>query len=123
MAEVTRRIPAVDDLDAQIAAVRGALAGAMLTAAEMPLGVLEPYAQAMAERMVKGYGIRQTEHNDPDALPAPAWITSAFAEQTEPTPQEAASLFEPPPEQKTARVGQAPPIPKKIPKSARAHRR
>lgn len=116
---VPKKIPKVDDIDAQTKAVGGALASAMLTATEMPLHVLQPVVGDLAAQLV-ALGIRQTKHIDPTAIHAPAWITDGMR-------QESVKLPEPPQhteaEPVVARTATAPKCPKKIAKAARAVRR
>lgn len=116
---VPKKIPAVDDIDAQTKAVGGALASALLTATEMPIGTLQPIVGDLAAQLV-ALGIRQTEHVDPGALHAPAWITDGVR-------QESVKLPEPPQhteaEPVVTRTATAPAPPSRIPKKAMAVRR
>jgi hypothetical protein len=120
IADVTipKKVPAVDDIDGQTKALGGALASALLTATEVPLTTLQPVVGALASQLV-ALGIRQTEHVDPTAIHAPAWITDGVRQQ---------SVVVPPPpdhtdgEPFTARTAVAPEPPKRIPKHARAVR-
>lgn len=116
---VPKKIPAADDIDAQTAAVGGALASALLTATEMPLHVLQPVVGDLAAQLV-ALGIRQTEHIDPAAVHAPGWITDGVR-------QESVKLPDPPrhtdADPFVARTATAPPCPKKIKTAARAVRR
>jgi hypothetical protein len=116
---IPKKIPAVDDIDAQTKAVGGALASALLTATEMPLHVLQPVVGDLAAQMV-ALGIRQTKHVDPNAVHAPAWITDGVR-------QHAVKLPDPPKHTEAAPVVEmtaaAPPLPKTIAKHARAVRR
>ena len=116
---IPKKIPAIDDIDAQTRALGGALASALLTATEMPLHVLQPVVGDLAAQMV-ALGIRQTEHIDPDAIHAPAWITDGvrqksvkLPEQHKPTEGEPAVV----------RTAVAPAPPEQIPEHARAARR
>lgn len=78
---IPKKVPAADDIDAQTKAVGGALASALLTATEQPIGTLQPLVGALAAQLV-ALGIRQTEHVDPTALHAPAWITDGMRAQS-----------------------------------------
>lgn len=116
---VPKKIPAVDNIDAQTKAVGGALASALLTATEMPLHMLQPVVGDLAAQLV-ALGIRQTKHIDPDAIHAPAWVTDGVR-------QESIKLPDPPQhtegEAFVARTAEAPQCPKRIAKHARAVRR
>ena len=118
-AVVPKKIPAIDDIDSQTAALGGALASALLTATEVPLHTLQPVVGALAAQLV-ALGIRQTEHIDPDAVHAPAWITDGVR-------QESIRLPEPPQHTDAdpfiARTATAPEPPGEIHKDARATRR
>lgn len=113
---VPKKIPAMDDIDAQTKAVGGALASALLTATEMPLHMLQPVVGDLAAQLV-ALGIRQTRHVDPSAVHAPAWITDGVRQE---------SIRLPAPPQHTdgtpfvARTAIAPDLPKRIKKDARA---
>lgn len=113
---VPKKIPAVDDIEGQAKAISGALASALLTATEVPITVLNPVVADLAAQMV-AYGIRQTEHVDPAAVYAPAWITDGVRQQ---------SVKLPDPPQHTeaepfvARTATAPEPPSRIPKRAMA---
>lgn len=113
---VPKKIPDIDDVDGQIEALTGALASALLTATEMPLHMLQPVVADLAEQLV-ALGVRQTEHIDPGALHAPAWITDGVK-------QESVKLPDPPQhtgaEPFVARTATAPVCPKRIAKAARA---
>ncbi|MBI3226636.1 MAG: hypothetical protein HYZ39_16440 [Mycolicibacterium cosmeticum] len=78
---IPKKIPAVDDIDGQTKAIGGALASALLTATEMPLHMLQPVVGDLAAQMV-ALGVRQTEHVDPSAIHAPAWITDGVRQQS-----------------------------------------
>lgn len=78
---VPKRIPAIDDIDAQTRAIGGALASALLTATEMPLHMLQPVVGDLAAQLV-ALGIRQTEHIDPAAVHAPGWITDGIRQES-----------------------------------------
>jgi hypothetical protein len=116
---VPKKIPAFDDIDAQTKAVGGAIASAALTATDTPLHMLQPVVGALAAQLV-AYGIRQTEHVDPDALYAPAWVTDGMRQQS-------VKLPDPPKhadgEPVVARTDVAPKPPKKIAHHARAVKR
>lgn len=116
---VPKKIPAVDDIEGQEKAIVGALSSALLTATEMPVHVLQPFVADLSSQLV-ALGIRQTEHIDPEALHAPAWITDGVKQQ---------SIKVPDPPQHTdgephvERTAVAPKCPKRIAKAARAVRR
>lgn len=116
---IPKKSPPIDDIDAQTKAVGGALASALLTATDVPLTVLQPFVADLAAQMV-AFGIRQTEHVDPEAVHAPAWITDGVR-------QESVKLPDPPQhtegEPVVARTAEAPKCPKKIAAHARAVRR
>jgi hypothetical protein len=78
---IPKKVPAVDDIEAQTKAVGGAMASALLTATDVPIGTLQPVVANLAAQMV-ALGIRQTEHVDPAALHAPAWITDGVRQQS-----------------------------------------
>lgn len=80
-AVVPKKIPAIDDTDAQTKAIGGALASALLTATEMPLHMLQPVVGDLAAQLV-ALGIRQTEHIDPTAIHAPGWITDGIRQES-----------------------------------------
>lgn len=110
-----KKIPAADDIDGQTKALGGALASALLTATEMPLHMLQPVVGDLAAQLV-ALGIRQTEHIDPAAVHAPAWITDGVR-------QESIKLPDPPQhtdgEPYVARTAEAPPIPSRIKPAAK----
>ncbi|OMC04907.1 hypothetical protein A5733_20855 [Mycobacterium sp. NS-7484] len=116
---VPKKVPALDDIDGQTKALGGALASALLTATEMPLHALQPVIGALSAQLV-ALGIRQTEHVDPEALYAPAWITDGVR-------QESIKLPDPPQhtegEPHVEMTTVAPKCPKRIAKAARAVRR
>lgn len=118
-AVIPKKLPALDDIEAQTKALGGALASALLTATEMPLHMLQPVVGDLAAQLV-ALGIRQTEFIDPAAIHAPAWITDGVK-------QESVKLPDPPQhtdgEPFVARTEEAPPLPAKIAKAARAVRR
>lgn len=115
---IPKKVPAIDDVEGQTTAIVGALSSALLTATEMPLHVLQPVVADLASQLV-ALGIRQTEHVDPAAVHAPAWITDGVK-------QEAIKLPDPPQhtegEPVVARAAVAPKCPKRIAKAARAVR-
>lgn len=111
-----KKIPAIDDIDAQIKAVGGAIASASLTATDTPLHMLQPVVGALATQLV-AYGIRQTEHVDPDALYAPAWVTDGMRQQSVRLPDPPAHTESDP---VVARTDTAPKPPKKIAHHMRA---
>ncbi|QDF72362.1 hypothetical protein FJK96_20840 [Mycobacteroides chelonae] len=116
---IPKKIPAADDIDAQVKAVGGALASALLTATEMPLTVLQPWVADLATQLV-ALGIRQTEHVDPSAVHAPAWITDGVRQESIKLPEQPQHTEAEPVVQMTAT---APKCPKRIPKASRAVRR
>ncbi|MGH3725666.1 MAG: hypothetical protein ACRDUS_16275 [Mycobacterium sp.] len=116
---IPKKIPAADDIDAQTKAVGGALASALLTATEMPLHVLQPWVADLSAQLV-ALGIRQTEHVDPSAVHAPAWITDGVRQESIKLPEQPAHTEAEPVAQMTAT---APKCPKRIPKASRAVRR
>ncbi|SKR78106.1 Uncharacterised protein [Mycobacteroides abscessus subsp. abscessus] len=116
---IPKKIPATDDVDGQVKAVGGALASALLTATEMPLHVLQPWVADLASQLV-ALGIRQTEHVDPSAVHAPAWITDGVRQESIKLPEQPQHTEAEPVVQMTAT---APKCPKRIPKASRAVRR
>ena len=80
-AVVPKKIPPIDDIDAQTKAIGGALASALLTATEMPLHMLQPVVGDLSAQLV-ALGIRQTEHIDPAAIHAPGWITDGIRQES-----------------------------------------
>lgn len=118
-AVIPKKLPALDDIDAQTKAIGGALASALLTATEMPLHMLQPVVADLAAQLV-ALGIRQTDLIDPTAIHAPAWITDGVR-------QESIKLPDPPQHTEgqpyVARTEEAPCCPKKIAKGERAQRR
>lgn len=116
---IPKKVPAVDDVDAQAKAVGGALASALLTATDLPITALQPVVADLAAQLV-ALGIRQTEHVDPAAVHAPAWITDGVR-------QESVKVPDPPQHTEAEPVvgmtAEAPKPPKKIAKHARAVRR
>lgn len=116
---IPKKIPALDDIDGQTKALGGALASAMLTATDTPLHMLQPVVGALAAQLV-ALGIRQTEHVDPEAIHAPAWVTDGVR-------QHSVKLPDPPKhteaEPVVARTAQAPKPPKRIATHARAVKR
>ncbi|OHU37293.1 hypothetical protein BKG79_17060 [Mycobacteroides chelonae] len=116
---IPKKIPATDDVDGQVKAVGGALASALLTATEMPLHVLQPWVADLASQLV-ALGIRQTEHVDPSAVHAPAWITDGVRQESMKLPEQPQHTEADPHVEMTAT---APTCPKRIPKASRAVRR
>lgn len=116
---IPKKIPAADDIDGQTKAVGGALASALLTATEMPLTVLQPWVADLATQLV-ALGIRQTEHVDPSAVHAPAWITDGVRQESIKLPEQPQHTEAEPHVEMTAT---APKCPKRIPKASRAVRR
>lgn len=118
-AVIPKKVPAVDDIDGQTKAIGGALASALLTATEMPLHLLQPVVADLAAQLV-ALGIRQTEHVDPAAVHAPAWITDGVRQQSVKLPEPPQHTQDTPHVEMTAT---APKCPKRIPKASRAVRR
>ncbi|OBB20620.1 hypothetical protein [Mycolicibacterium elephantis] len=116
---IPKKIPAIDDIEAQTKALGGALASALLTATEMPLHTLQPVVADLAAQLV-AYGVRQTEHIDPDAVHAPAWVTDGVRQQSVKVPEQP-KVTEAQPH--VVRTATAPTPPKRLPKAARAVRR
>lgn len=116
---IPKKIPAADDIDAQTKAVGGALASALLTATELPLTVMQPVVADLAAQLV-ALGIRQTEHIDPTAVHAPAWITDGVRQESIKLPEQPQHTEADPHVEMTAT---APKCPNRIPKAARAVRR
>lgn len=116
---VPKKVPALDDVEGQTKAIGGALASALLTATEMPLHMLQPVVGDLSAQLV-ALGIRQTEYVDAAAVHAPAWVTDGVRQE---------SIKLPPPPQHTdaepfvARTDEAPAVPKRIARAARAVRR
>ncbi|MEV5360572.1 hypothetical protein AB0K45_09535 [Micrococcus luteus] len=113
---VPKKIPALDDIDAQTKALGGALASALLTATEVPLHTLQPWVGDLAAQLV-AFGIRQTEYIDPDAIHAPAWITDGVRQESIKLPEQPQHTEAEPVE---ARTAEAPTPPKRIKAAARA---
>lgn len=118
-AVVPKKIPDATDVDAQTKAVGGALASALLTATEVPLTVLQPVVADLAAQLV-ALGIRQTEHVDPEAIHAPAWVTDGMRQQSVKLPEQPQHTEAEP---VTARTAEAPQPPKRIASHARAVKR
>lgn len=116
---IPKKIPPVDDIDGQVKALGGALASALLTATELPLTVMQPVVADLAAQLV-ALGIRQTEHIDPTAVHAPAWITDGVRQESIKLPEQPQHTEADPHVEMTAT---APKCPKRIPKAARAVRR
>lgn len=116
---IPKKIPSAGDIDGQIKALGGALASALLTATEMPLTVLQPWVADLASQLV-ALGIRQTEHVDPSAVHAPAWITDGVRQESIKLPEQPQHTEADPHVEMTAT---APKCPKRIPKASRAVRR
>jgi hypothetical protein len=116
---VPKKIPAVDDIDGQTAALGGALASALLTATEMPIHMLQPVVADLAAQLV-ALGVRQTEHIDPAAVHAPAWITDGVRQESIKLPEQPRHTEAEP---VVARTATAPACPTRIAKKARAVRR
>lgn len=113
---IPKKIPDVEDIDAQTKALGGALASALLTATDMPLHVLQPVVGDLAAQLV-AFGIRQTEHIDPEAAHAPTWVTDGVSQHSvklpeQPKHSEAVAFV--------ARTAVAPALPDDIPASAMA---
>lgn len=112
---IPKKVPHVEDVDAQIKAVGGALASALLTATEMPLHVLQPVVGDLAAQLV-ALGIRQTKHVDPEAIHAPHWVTDGMRQESVKLPEQPQHTEAP----VVARTAEAPKPPKKIAHHARA---
>lgn len=116
---IPKKIPPVDDVDGQTKALGGALASALLTATDTPLTVLQPVVADLAAQLV-ALGIRQTEHVNPEALHAPAWVTDGMRQQSVKLPQQPSHTEG---QAAVARTAQAPNQPKRIAAHARAVKR
>ena len=115
---IPKKIPALDDIEGQTAAIGGALASALLTATPVPISTLQPVVGDLAHQLV-ALGVRQTDLIDPSALHAPAWITDGVRKQSIKLPD--------PPQHTTGdpfveRTATAPPCPKSVHPAARAVR-
>jgi hypothetical protein len=115
---VPKKVPDVEDIDAQIKAVGGALASALLTATELPISTLQPVVGDLASQLV-AFGIRQTKHVDPEALHAPHWITDGVRQESIKLPEQPQHTEAEPVE---ARTAEAPKQPKRIKATHRAVR-
>lgn len=113
---IPKKVPHVEDVDAQTKAVGGALASALLTATELPISTLQPVVADLAAQMV-ALGIRQTKHVDLEAVHAPAWITDGVRQESIKLPDQPQHTEAEPVE---ARTAEAPPCPKRIAHHARA---
>jgi hypothetical protein len=116
---IPKKIPNSEDIPAQIAAVGGALASALLIATDMPLTALQPWVGKLSEQLV-ALGVRQTGHIDPAVVRAPAWIVDGVRQESVSVPD--------PPQHTTAEpfvagTAEAPKCPKAIGATARAVRR
>jgi hypothetical protein len=116
---IPKKVPAVDDIDGQTAALGGALASALLTATDTPLTMLQPVVGDLAAQMV-ALGIRQTEHVDPAAVHAPPWIVDGVRQQSVTLPDQPQHTEAEP---VVARTAEAPTPPKQISSAARAVKR
>lgn len=116
---IPKKVPDLEDVEAQTEAIGGALASALLTATELPITALQPVVADLAHQLV-ALGIRQTKHIDPDAMHAPAWITDGVRKESVKLPDPPRHTDAPPVVGMTA---VAPKCPKKIPKHGRAVRR
>jgi hypothetical protein len=116
---IPKKVPHAEDVDAQTAAVGGALASALLTATEMPISTLQPIVGDLAAQLV-ALGIRQTHHVDPEAVHAPHWITDGMRQESIKLPEQPVHTEAEP---VVARTAEAPACPKHIHESARAVRR
>lgn len=110
------KVPALDDVEGQKAALLGALSSAMITSTDVPTMALAPMLQPIADQL-HAYGVRQTDDVAPDAVHAPSWLREGVKAQAQPVP-EPVDMHTAEPE--VMRAAEAPPIPKKIPKAARA---
>lgn len=113
---IPKKIPDLEDIEAQKKAIAGALASALLTATDMPLHTLQPVVADLAAQMV-AFGVRQTDQIDPSAVHAPTWITDGVR-------QESVQLPEPPQhtdaEPYIAATAVAPKCPKRLANAKRA---
>lgn len=116
---VPKKIPAVDDIEAQTAAIGGALADALLYATDEPIAVLQPVVGALSAQLV-ALGVRLTEHADPAAVHAPSWVVDGMRQQSVKLPDPPAHTEAQP---YVAATATAPEPPKKIATAARAVRR
>lgn len=116
---IPKKIPHIEDVDAQTKALGGALASALLTATEMPIHTLQPVIGDLAAQLV-ALGVRQTEHVDPEAVNAPTWITDGVRQESIKLPEQPKHTDAEPAAERTA---QAPEPPKKIAHAARAVKR
>ena len=116
---IPKKIPGMHNTEGQERALVGALSSALLTATEMPLHTLQPVVADMAKQLV-ALGVRQTGHIDQDAIHVPAWITDGVKQKSMQLPEQPAHTEAEP---IVARTAEAPPMPKKIAKHARARRR
>ncbi|MGZ9829854.1 hypothetical protein ACXYTP_23355 [Tsukamurella ocularis] len=112
------KVPALDDLDGQRAALVGAVSSALLTSSEIPTMTLAPMLQPIVDQLL-AYGVRQTDQVDPDAVHAPSWLREGARARAVEVPEQV-NHHAVETEEVQARVAVAPPIPKKIPKAARA---
>lgn len=115
---VPKKVPNADDIDGQTRAVGAALGDALDTATDVPLTVLKSVVADVAAQLV-ALGIRQTEHVDPEAIHAPAWIVQGMREQSMKVPEQPRPDAPP----AAARTAKAPVVPKKRLSAARAVRR
>jgi hypothetical protein len=115
---IPKKVPDAEDIDAQTQAVTGALASGLLTATDVPITVLQPVVADLAAQLV-ALGIRQTEHVDPEAIHAPAWVTDGVRQESVKVPEQPAHTEADP---IVSRTAVAPPRPTHIPAHARAVR-
>jgi hypothetical protein len=115
---IPKKVPAVDDIDGQIAAVGAAMADALMTATETPLHVLSPVVGALSAQLV-ALGIRQTEHVDQAAVNAPTWVIDGMRQESVKLPDPPAHTEAEPFVERTAT---APPQPRRISSASRAVR-
>lgn len=116
---VPKKVPAVDDIEAQEKVLVGALSSAMLTSSDMPVQIPPAVLGQLAAQLV-AYGVRQTDLIDPDAIYAPAWVTDGIKQQSVQLPEQPQHTEAEPVVERTA---VAPKCPKRIAKGARAVRR
>lgn len=116
---IPKKVPHVDDVDAQAKSIVGALSSAMLMATDTPLTIPPAILGDIAAQLV-AYGVRQTEHVDPEAIHAPAWITDGVRQESTPLPDQYPHTEAPP---IVARTDVAPKPPKRIADHARAVKR
>jgi hypothetical protein len=116
---VPKKIPAIEDIEGQTAALGGALSAALLTCTDKPIHTLAPIVGDLAHQLV-ALGIRQTDCIDPSAWNVPTWVVDGMRQKSVKLPDPPQHTTAPP---VVVRTGTAPPCPKHIPDAARAVRR